>query len=638
MRLQQYVKKGSFFKAVVEDGSDIIFVVDFTGKIQYHNTSVHETLGYRSNSLIGKNFFDYILPETVQELKRQFKQSQKRAYSENVEFQFLCKDLTYRFLEFNAINLKHKEGLEGFILDCRDIAQRKENEAELVRLQKAKEQFLANMSHEIRTPINGIVGMANLLGQNPSPEERDMYLSAIKHSAENLTVIINDILDLAAIESGKLRFEKIAFNLKDFLPSLISTFTYQAREKRIALEYHIEEQLNKILLGDPVRLNQILINLISNAVKFTHTGSIKVNCSAEREVKGVCWVRIEVIDTGVGIPDEKLTTIFESFSQADASVTRKYGGTGLGLTIVKQLVELQKGSISVKSSEHIGSAFIVLIPYNVGKASAISLSSPKNARALKNAKAAQLFVLLVEDNDINRLYAKSILKNWNCFTDTAENGMVAIEKIKNHEYDVVLMDIQMPVMDGYETTRAVRMMETPQRNVPILALTANATRADVEKCIAAGMNDYLPKPFTPDDLYRKLFKELKITPKEKQKKKPSAGSAKLYNLDYLRSVSGDNEEFIREMVLTFTQTIPPVLDEMQDALKNKDWENLARMAHQIKPSFTLMGLNPLRKAIVFIEENSKYATRLDELPQVVSELVVQCNIILPELEKEALPL
>jgi len=636
MRLQQYVQKGSFYKAVVEDGSDIILVVDYTGKIHYHNTSVHETLGYRSNSLIGKNFFDYILPDTVQELKRQFKQSQKRAYTENVEFQFLCKDLSYRFLEFNAINLKHKEGLEGLILDCRDISQRKENEAELVRLQKAKEQFLANMSHEIRTPINGIVGMANLLGQNTTNEERETYLSAIKHSAENLTVIINDILDLAAIESGKLKFEKIAFNLQDFLPSLISTFTYQAREKGIAVEYQIDDKLNKILLGDPVRLNQILINLISNAVKFTHNGSIKVICSADREVKGVSWVRIEVIDTGVGIPDEKLHTIFESFSQADASVTRKYGGTGLGLTIVKQLVELQKGSISVKSKEHVGSVFTVLIPYTTGKAG-VSTSSTKNAKALKTAKTSQLFVLLVEDNDINRLYAKSILKNWNCFTDTAENGLVAIEKIKNHEYDVVLMDIQMPVMDGYETTKAIRMMETPQRNVPIIALTANATKTDVDKCMAAGMNSYLPKPFTPDDLYRKLFKDLNITPKEKVKKKPVPAENKLYNLDYLKSVSGNNEEFIREMVLTFTQTIPPALEEMQFALENRQWEKLARVAHQIKPSFTLMGLNPLRNSILFIEENSKYNTKLDELPNVVSEFVKQCNLVLPELAKEGLP-
>lgn len=635
MRIEQYVQKGSFYKAVVEDGSDIIFVVDYNGKIHYHNASVLETLGYRSRSLIGKNFFDFILPENLSNVTRQFKLGQKRAFTENVEFQFLCKDGNFRFLEFNAINLKHKEGLDGFILDCRDIMRRKQDEAELVRLQKAKEQFLANMSHEIRTPINGIVGMANLLSQNPSPVERETYLNAIKHSAENLTVIINDILDLAAIESGKLKFEKIAFNLRDLLPSLISTFTYQAREKRIQVEHQIDDTLNKILLGDPVRLNQILINLVSNAVKFTHNGSIKVNCTAEREVKGVCWVKVEVEDTGVGIPKEKLDTIFDSFSQADASVTRKYGGTGLGLTIVKQLVELQKGSISVRSKENVGSIFTVRIPYAIGKAD--EMSAPKNARALKKANAAKLFVLLVEDNDINRLYAKSVLKNWNCYTETAENGMVAIEKIKNQEYDVILMDIQMPVMDGYETTRAIRMMETPQRNVPIVALTANATKADVEKCIEAGMNDYLPKPFSPDDLYRKLFQEMRITPKEKVKKKPVAGSSKLYNLDYLRTVSGNNEDFIREMVLTFTQTIPPVLDEMKVALDGKDWERLARMAHQIKPSFTLMGLNPLRTSILFIEENSRYSTKLDELPDVVSDFVRQCRVILPELAKEALP-
>ena len=637
MKLQQYVKKGSFYEAVVEDGSDIIFIVDFEGTIHYHNTAVHQTLGYRPKSLDGKNFFDYILPETVDDLKQHFKKSQQRAYTRNIEFQFLCKDYSYRFLEFNAINLKHKEGFDGFILDCRDIAQRKENEAELVRLQKAKEQFLANISHEIRTPLNGIAGMAGLLSQNPSPEERETYLNAIKHSSENLKLIINDILDLAAIESGKLNLEKIAFNLKDFLPSLISTFMYQAREKRIALDYHIDENLNKILVGDPVRLNQILINLISNAVKFTHSGSIKVLCTAEREQKGICWVRIEVIDSGVGIPQDKLDTIFESFSQADASVTRKYGGTGLGLTIVKQLVELQKGRIAVTSKENEGSSFIVLVPYGIGRKGAVIQSSPKNERALKAVNASQLVVLLVEDNDINRLYAKSILKNWQCFTDTAENGLVALEKIKNQAYDVVLMDIQMPVMDGYETTKAIRLMNSPMRDVPVIALTPNATKADVEKCMAAGLNDYLPKPFTPDDLYRKLFIDQKISPKHKIKSKAN-GKVKpvsqLYNLDYLRSVSGNNEEFIREMVLTFTQTIPPLLMEMKQALSDSDWPKLARHAHQIKPSFTLMGLTELRSNILFIEENSKASTKLDEIPHAVLNFIHQCEVVIPELSRE----
>ncbi|MEO7991705.1 MAG: ATP-binding protein [Chryseolinea sp.] len=635
MKLHNYLKKGKFYEAVVEDGSDIIFIVDFSGKIRYHNASVLTTLGYRSKSLIDKNFFDFILPSTVEELKNKFKQSQKRAYTENVEFQFLCKDLTYRFLEFNAINLKHKENLDGFILDCRDIEQRKKDEVELLRLQKAKEQFLANMSHEIRTPINGIAGMASLLSQNPSPEESETYLNAIRHSAENLKVIINDILDLSAIESGKLRFEKIAFNLKDFLPSLISSFTFQAKEKRISLNYEIDERLNKILLGDPVRLNQILINLISNAVKFTHAGSIQVRCSAEREQKGVCWVRIEVVDTGVGIPFEKLATIFESFSQADASVTRKYGGTGLGLTIVKQLVELQNGRITVSSVENEGSTFIVFIPYGIGKTR--NIQSLGNETALKEVNASQLSVLLVEDNDINRLYAKSILKKWQCQTDTAENGLVAIEKVKNNLYDVVLMDIQMPILDGYETTKAIRLMDSEISQVPIVALTANATKVDVEKCLAAGMNDYLPKPFTPNDLYRKLFEELHIKPRKKEKRKNQKIKSTAYNLEYLRSVSGNNEEFIREMITTFTQTIPPILKEIEEATAQLDWSRVSKLSHKIKPSFALMGMSTLRNTVASIEEHGREKTNLEELPETISQFVRNCQKVLPELANEILP-
>jgi PAS domain S-box-containing protein len=639
MKLQNYVKRGSFYEAVVEDGSDIIFIVDYTGNIRYHNASVRETLGYRSKSLIGKNFFTFILPETVEEFKKRFKQSQKRAYTEKVEFQFRCKDQTYRFFEFNAINLKHKGGLEGFILDCRDITQRKKDEVELVRLQKAKEQFLANISHEIRTPINGIAGMANLLGQNPSPEERETYMNAIRHSAENLKVIINDILDLAAIDSGKLRFERIAFNLKDVLPSLISTFAYQAKEKKLSLNYRIDGKLNKILLGDPVRLNQILINLISNAVKFTHTGSIEIKCHAEKEHRNTCWVRIEVTDTGVGIPEEKLNTIFESFSQADASVTRRYGGTGLGLTIVKQLVELQQGKIHVVSKEHAGSTFMVTIPYGIGKVKDIAQTGPASDRAMKDMKRSNLHVLLVEDNDINRLYAKSILKNWECHIDVAENGLVAIEKIKNNSYDVVLMDIQMPVMDGYEATKAIRMMDQ-SADVPIIALTANATQNDVEKCLAAGMNDYLAKPFTPEDLYHKLFDELKITPVLREIKLPPPpappAAAVSYNLDYLRSVSGNNVEFIREMVSTFIQTVPAILDDMVQAMEHKDWVKLGRLAHQVKPSFTLMGLDALRSEILFLEENSRNETNLTEVVRLGKEFIRKCRLVIPALSKEAM--
>lgn len=633
MNFKQFVRKGSFYAAVVEDGSDLIFIVDFDGNIHYHNASVRGTLGYKAKGLYGKNFFDFILPAGVDDLKRRFRQSQKRAYTEKVEIQFLCKDRSYKFLEFNAINLKHKVGLNGFILDCRDITQRKRDAEELVRLQKAKEQFLANISHEIRTPINGIAGMASLLSQDSSPEERGTYLNAIKHSAENLKVIINDILDLAAIDSGKLRFENIPFNLHDLLPSLVGMFAYQAKEKKIELGYTIQPSLDRILLGDPVRLNQILINLISNAVKFTHSGKIEVHCSVvERQKKG-CAVKIQVIDTGVGVPSDKLDKIFESFSQADASVTRKYGGSGLGLTIVKQLVELQRGSIEVRSEEHKGSNFIVTIPYVFAKSNRVKKTAAPAVPMSTKKTLDSMKVLLVEDNDINRLYAKSILHQWNCNVDIAENGLVAIEKIKYNFYDVVLMDVQMPVMDGYEATRAIRIMDSHMRHAPIVALTANATKTDIEKCLSSGMNDYLPKPFTPDDLYQKIAGEMNIkVQKRTAGKKIEAPARSGFDLAYLRSISDNNHEFLREMIDTFVQSMPPVLKEMQQSLQEQDWRKLSRLAHQIKPSFSLLGMEALRKTVFYIEQNADQKTDLQEVTRTTLQFIDDCTTVVSDLK------
>jgi CheY-like chemotaxis protein len=290
----------------------------------------------------------------------------------------------------------------------------------------------------------------------------------------------------------------------------------------------------------------------------------------------------------------------------------------------------------VVSKEHVGSTFMVTIPYTIGKVNDITQAVPRKDKTLKDTNTSQLRVLLVEDNDINRLYAKSILKKWQCFIDEAENGLVAIEKIKNNYFDVILMDVQMPVMDGFEATKAIRMMEQ-SANLPIIALTANATAKDVEKCIAAGMNDYLPKPFTPEDLYQKLFDDLKIKPLSTEMRPAAMKVVPSYNLAYLRSVSGNNEEFIREMVLTFIQTIPQVLEDMKTAMEGHDWIKLSRLAHQIKPSFILMGLDSLRSDIVFIEENSKQETNLVEVERIANDFIDQCYSMLPELSKEGLP-
>lgn len=602
--LSGYVKKGLFYKSVVEEGSDIIFIVSYEGLILYCNHSIRE-LGYKESNIINKNFFDFIEPGVLPNFKIEFQKSTKRRFSEAIEFQFKCKDNSYKFFEFNSINLKQKDGLEGLILDCRDISQRKKDAEELLRAQKTKELFLANISHEIRTPINGIAGMADLLSQNPSADDQGLYLKAIKTAAENLKVIINDILDLASIESGKLKFEKINFLLDETIHALVDTFRLQSFEKGILLEYKIDSNIPAILIGDPVRLNQILINLISNALKFTHHGSIKISVTIDHIKDKDYYIKFEIRDTGIGIPKSKLKTIFESFSQADASVTRKYGGTGLGLTIVRQLVQLQHGSIKVTSEENEGSTFTVIIPYKAGVKNQLTIkgkNTKNNALQLKNAS-----ILLVEDNDINRLYAGSILKMWGCPFDTAENGEVAIEKFKNSHFDLILMDIQMPVMDGFETTKAIRQWNSEKSKIPIVALTANATQKDVEKCISLGMNDCLTKPFTQEDLLKVLDKYLgnKFNVIGSEKINPRKSSSEKVDFSYLEKVSGNNKEFIKEIAEAFLKSIPTSIQELDKYSEYENWPDVARVAHKIKPSITLLGVHNLKDKIVQLEDEAK---------------------------------
>jgi len=636
MNLKEYVKKGLFHKSVVEDGSDVIFIVNYTGEILYHNASVREALGYRSNSLVGKNFFDYILPESLSEFKHKYHQSIRRSYNESVEFQFRCSTKIYKYFEFNSINLFQKEGLQGLILDCRDITQRKKDAEELLRAQKAKEQFLANISHEIRTPINGIAGMATLLSQNPSPKEQTTYLNAIKSAADNLKVIINDILDLASIESGKLKFEQIGFSVNDLLRSLIDTFSIQAKEKGIELNFFIDKDANKIIIGDPVRLNQILINLISNALKFTPMGNITIRCGIEKKDRKKNYFYFEVKDTGIGIPADKRKIIFESFSQADASVTRKYGGTGLGLTIVKQLVKLQHGTISVKSKENIGSTFTVILPYAIGNDNDVAKTSFGGQLNKSYTDLKSLRVLLVEDNDINRLYATSILKNWECDFEIAENGYVAFEKTRSSVFDIILMDLQMPVMDGFEATKAIRKTDSPKNKIPIIALTANATKKDIEKCMAAGMNDCIVKPFTPDELFsvmvkysNKISKPIAALPAEA----PLSIATQHIDLSYLNKTSNGDQRFMREMVDAFLKTIPEIIAEINNHSLKKEWDKVGKAVHKIKPSLTLLSLSDLRNLAVQIEEMASGTLPAEPLIVKTNQFVSGLNLALNELKK-----
>lgn len=629
--LSKYLSEEKFYKTVVEDGSDIIFIVDYDANIVYHNPSVKKTIGYKS--LTEKHFFDYIHPKQLRKVKRSFRESTNLPYNSNIEFMFMCEDGEYKYLEFNSINLKHKDGISALILDCRDISGRKKDQEELIKAQKAKEQFLANMSHEIRTPVNGIAGMVNLLTNTMRSKEQSKYLNAIKHSADNLKVIINDILDFSIIESGKVSLERIGFDIDYQIKSVINSLELQAAEKKLKINYEKQDLSSKIVLGDPVRLSQILINLINNAIKFTNEGEITIKLSCTTQENNTALARFEVTDTGIGMSDNKLDRIFDTFKQADESITRKYGGTGLGLAISKQLVELQGGSIGVKSKVDVGTSFTFTIPYKQGKAIDLIHHPDGTTDGIRknNQKKFEGFnILLVEDNDINRLYASTILKKWACSCDEAVNGEIALEMHRINNYDLILMDVHMPVMDGLEATRIIRQSFTPPKNnTPIIAFTANAIKGDQKDYIDIGMNDYITKPFIPDELHGLISKYYSSEPTEAEQTFDSP----LFDLGHLNTISGGNEAFIEEIISSFVEQTPDLINDMQRASSNESWITVGDLAHKIKPNLTLLGINQLIPLVQSIENDGRSVINTDTINKRVELFAKTCHLAIKELLK-----
>lgn len=388
----------------------------------------------------------------------------------------------------------------------RNIENKKEKELALQQTQM-KEQFLANMSHEIRTPLNAIMGMTRLLYEkNPKPEQMK-YLNAITQSSDHLLVLINDILDFSKIEAGKIELENIPFNLRDAVGNVHTTLRFKAEEKGLKFDVHISPGVPKTVLGDPVRLAQVLINLAGNAIKFTSKGSVTINCSAEELGNNKFNVSIQVTDTGIGIAEGSIGKIFESFTQENSSVNREFGGTGLGLAISKRLIEMHGGYLSVSSTKGEGSTFTVSVPYTAAEAETETIIVETIDPNVRN-KMVELKILLVDDNHFNQLVAIDTLELelTRATIDVAENGVEAIRLVSENTYDIVLMDVQMPVMNGLEATRAIRKLPSPNNQTRIIAMTASAMKTEVERCFAAGMDDFIAKPFNTVELLKKMSK------------------------------------------------------------------------------------------------------------------------------------
>jgi signal transduction histidine kinase/CheY-like chemotaxis protein len=405
-----------------------------------------------------------------------------------------------RIIEFLQEQIEKAKELETQLITSKELAE---------RAALTKSQFLSTMSHEIRTPMNAVIGFTHLLLQlDPRPEQME-YLKLLKFSAENLLVLINDILDFSKIEAGRIEFEEADFSIKELVSNIRLALLQKANEKDIQLKLLIDQELPDAVKGDPVRLGQILTNLISNAVKFTKKGKVTIVASLNKKLKDYTVIDFEVADTGIGIAIDKQEHIFESFSQAAADTTRKFGGSGLGLTITKRLLELMGSEIKVESELGQGSVFSFSIKI---KNSDVQFTRNENndirfeTKSLKGVK-----LLIAEDNQINVILAKQYMKLWDIECDVAENGQIALMLVQTNEYHMVLMDLQMPEMDGYQTTKAIRELADEKFKIlPIIALTASAMLDIKDQAFVVGMNDYISKPFNPDELYKKIASYSKV--------------------------------------------------------------------------------------------------------------------------------
>lgn len=513
-----------------------------------------------------------------------------------------------------------------------DVAERKASVAA-----QTKENFLANMSHEIRTPLSGILGFTNLLQKRPLDPTSVEFVSSIQRSGENLMTIINDILDLSKIEAGMMRITPGIFSINGLLNSVETFFVERAKEKGLTISSNVETSIPDTLTGDATRLTQILVNLIGNAIKFTHQGSISIEIYNKKQTEKEVIIGFKISDTGIGIDKEKLTEVFERFNQGEDSTTRNFGGTGLGLAIVKSLILLQNGNIEVTSEQGKGTTFHFYLPYGIAKEQLNTIPAV-DTQYFKDKSNTPLKVLVVDDNAINQSLMKHLLLQWNIDFDITSNGLEAVEYLKENDCDLVLMDIQMPQMDGYVATQQIR--EELKLNIPIIAMTAHALAGEREKCLSRGMNEYISKPIKEEELF-KLISSFGLA-NDNHGQIETEEKAPVYqyiDLTYMQTISGGDKSFEQIVSQQFIDNVPNHLQQLMTAYENQDFTTVKLRAHDLKSSVAIMGLLPLLQEKLDLleiatEESLTVKQTLEEVKNIILKAVSETEIFSTSIQKK----
>lgn len=552
----------------------------------------------------------------------------------------------YYYIQVIPISLKFKKP-DYYMVLFENITEDKNHDAEIrnarISAEKAsvaKSEFLAKVSHEIRTPLNSIIGFSEQLSKTSLNKKQTKFLESIRVASKHLLGIVNETISLSQVEYGKERMENKAFFISEVIEDIVKMENLKAELQNLELKYAVSNRLDFPVTGDIVSLKEILLNLLNNAIKFTEKGSVTLTSEIEKKTKQKIFIKFRVTDTGKGIPENKLNIIFDEFKQANPYIKRKYKGSGLGLSITKKLVAMLGGSIDVKSQINRGTEFIVIIPFHIKKNSENETS--KTAKIDISVLRDKHF-LLVDDDEMNRNLAEIIFDNWKIKPDLTSNGYDALKKVKQKKYDLILLDIHMPGMDGVETAKQIRKTYYQENHhCHILAVTANVVEKDLRRYLASGIDGYLLKPFTEKEMFDTIIKFLynKVTPETKISKFTPDGSAKEqsektdYDLSDLIAATGKNHDFFNKMINTFISNTSSGLQSIKVFLENEKWDEVGETAHKMIPSYRHLRINHLVNLLEDIEELALERKDYKTIPEKVTLLNLESIAIINKLKKE----